>query len=182
MHPIRSHFLLLFVAVSSMSILVGCRADRQDTAFAETPPKEDPAWGPGVCDVDEVHRMLEEVVVDVNHHEGPYLTNEDWARAYGILSVLTWEQAADIYGRASTSLRPVMIDRIIDGKRRFTGMTSDQVIDLLGEPEEQGSLDEEWGGAWAMTYTGYGFMSDSTGAFILIFDDRGVFLRIGYPG
>lgn len=143
----------------------------------------DMMWGPGVKDPDILHRRLEAIVYYADDRRGVYLTDIDSGRAFGMVSTMTWEQAARVYGKASRNLKRLMCFALISGQeRRFEGMTREQVISLLGEPEEQGPSEDDSGGAWAMSYNGYGYVSDGTGALILLFDKDGEFLRIGYPG
>ena len=140
-------------------------------------------WGSGVVDPDQVHARMELLVSYVNPSQGDYLKDEDARFVMGMIKTLTWEQAAYVYRKASHTLKIMMSYDLIDGQQeRFEGKTREQIIALLGEPDEQGPCEDEWGGAWAMSYNGYGRVSDSTGALILYFDKDGKFLRYGYPG
>ena len=167
----RRFLLLVFAAV----LLSGCSAR----------PANEPGmsyWGPGVTDPDVVLRRAESIVEYADYHKGIWLKGEDSARAIGMLSVLTWDQAAYAYRNASNNVKHLICIELIESHPTgFRGMTRDEITALLGEPEEQGAMVEEWGGAWAMIYTGYGWVSDSTPVIIIIFDKYGEFLRFGYP-
>lgn len=166
----------LLALVFGCVVLSGCSIKPTSTGMTDS------VWGPGVTDPDLVLRRAEAVVEYADYHEGIWLRGEDSARVIGMLSVLSWEQAAYVYRNATHTLKPLICIELIQGQQeRFRGMTRDQITALLGEPEQQGAMIEEWGGAWAMTYTGYGWVSDSTPAIIIIFDQHGEFLRFGYP-
>lgn len=171
-------------AVFCLLLLQGCATGPTSTNQGDT------YWGPGVANPDALWLRIQRLVskkTDVEHRElasimgnGHYDEHELFLIARGMLLTMTWEQAAALYRLATAEHKPWLCHEVITGGQ-FKGMTQSQVLKLLGEPDEQGALEEEWGGVWAMTYNGYGYVSDSTGALILIFDKNDTFLRIGYP-
>lgn len=166
------------------SAIVDAEPDLIARWYLKTDPGDDlPGWGPGVTDPDALHRKIEQLLVYRDAATGTYLSDRNTAIAAGMLSVLTWEQAAGIYRKATYNLKRLMCDALIGGQHeRFKGMTRPEIIALLGEPDDRDPSDGPAGPNEALGYSGHGTISDSTGALIIIFGDDGKFLRIGYPG
>jgi hypothetical protein len=144
---------------------------------ATTPaPKTNDDWGPGVKDIDRVRVMLQELAKGQLRFDDPNYDAERWValdnQATGIMSTLTWKQAAYLCRTAPTEIKlEVELFVIPKGKDRIMGATRQEVLALLGPP------DQDWGDGDMC----YGPGGDEEPKCLVFFDESGRVNRV-YEG
>jgi hypothetical protein len=149
---------VIFVA----GVVGGCAADNSG--------KIKNGWGPGVTDIKALPSVLKNRLIEDS--KDTQLTWRPTHAAETVLHVATFEQACFLYrsctadGVDEGDFKHFLLFAIVGGggtPEEWQGLTKQQVIDLLGKPDDENG----------MIYTGYGSVSDGMSGIIFNFDSWG---------